>query len=208
MTDNYWNSFYSSHGKDIADRSPSQFAIFVHGETEDCLNLIDLGTGNGRDAFFFASHGKKVLGLDASDSVIEDNIRFANNRGLNETAHFQKFEIGKNSKEDIVNFQEKKFLYARFFLHSLNDELLKEFAKLSSILMKPNEKLFVEYRTDKDSKRKKIYDNHYRNFIKPSTVEQLFKNFNLNITYSVEGLGYAKYKDDDAYVSRMIFAKN
>ena len=74
--------------------------------------------------------------------------------------------------------------------------------------MKPNEKLFVEYRTDKDSKRKKIYDNHYRNFIKPSFIEELFNHFNLKITYSVEGVGYAKYKDDDAYVSRMIFAKN
>tara|TARA_B100000212_G_scaffold320579_1_gene278514 strand:- start:1390 stop:2016 length:627 start_codon:yes stop_codon:yes gene_type:complete len=208
MTDNYWNSFYSSHGKDIAKRSPSQFAVFVHGETEDCSSLIDLGTGNGRDAFFFASHGKKVLGLDASHSAIEDNTHFAHEKGLNQTIRFERFEIGKDSKEDIVNFEEKKFIYARFFLHSLNDELLKEFAKLTSFLMKPNEKLFVEYRTDRDSERKKIYDNHYRNFLNPNLVEQLFNHYNLNIIYSVEGLGYAKYKEDDAHVSRMVFKKS
>ena len=45
--------------------------------------------------------------------------------------------------------------------------------------------------------------------------EQLIKKIiakiyqcNMQLTYHVEGFGYAKYKSDDAYVARLIFASD
>lgn len=64
--DSCWNDFYRI-GQ--VPRLPSQFAIFVGNEvmTESLppvASVIDVGCGNGRDAFFFARLGYDVGGLD------------------------------------------------------------------------------------------------------------------------------------------------
>ena len=207
MSNTYWNTFYLSVSKKASLRHPSQFAIFVYGETQDTNNMIEFGAGNGRDSFFFGTHGKKVLALDASDSAMKDNKDFADENMPNNSIKFQRFEVGKDDLEKIQINGEKKFIYARFFMHSLEDTLLKEFAFLCSQLLNSGEELFVEYRTKKDESRSKVFDNHYRNYINPEDLKSMFEDRGLVNTYHVEGIGFAKYKDDDAYVARTIFKK-
>jgi len=207
MSNTYWNTFYSSVSKKAPLKHPSQFAIFVYGETQDTNNMIEFGAGNGRDSFFFGTHGKKVLALDASDSAMNDNKDFADENMLSNSTKFQRFEVGKDDLEKIEHDGEKKFIYTRFFLHSLDDTLLKEFAFLCSKLLISGEQLFVEYRTKKDESRPKVFNDHYRNYINPENLKCMFEDRGLVSTYHVEGIGFAKYKDDDAYVARTIFKK-
>ena len=56
-------------------------------------------------------------------------------------------------------------------------------------------------------KGKKVTKNHYRNYIKKRFLNNLLNDFNLESIYFVMGLGYAKFKDDDAYVARHIIVK-
>lgn len=207
MSNSYWDNFYLSQKKNASLREPSQFAIFVYGETHEISQMIEFGSGNGRDAFFFGSHGKNVLALDASEAATNSNNDFATENLFHDSIKFQKFEIGKDDYSDLQICEEKKFLYARFFLHSLNNDLLQEFSNIASKIMKIGEKLYVEYRTNQDEKRNKVFDGHYRNYIDPNVLIDLLKDFDLALEYSVQGLGYAKYKEDDAFVSRMIFQK-
>ena len=56
MDRKYWNEYYQLHGSDITMHS--NFAKFcLHNFfTKDNLNIVELGSGNGRDAIFFAHH--------------------------------------------------------------------------------------------------------------------------------------------------------
>jgi tRNA/tmRNA/rRNA uracil-C5-methylase (TrmA/RlmC/RlmD family) len=78
-TPTYWDQYY-------ADRRvggvPSQFAAFVLSEFADRSKFVDFGCGNGRDAFFFAAHDKKVMGVDGSTSAISGCTSQAEQVGL------------------------------------------------------------------------------------------------------------------------------
>ena len=71
MEKKYWDSFYLQDG---APDKPSNFATFIANEYSKFCNLImDVGCGNGRDSFYFASQGIKSIGIDQSDEVIKKN---------------------------------------------------------------------------------------------------------------------------------------
>ena len=72
MDKNYWDEYYRLHGgnKEISD--PSSFAKFILKNffSEKKLNIVELGSGNGRDAIFFAYNGHNVIAIDQSTNVI------------------------------------------------------------------------------------------------------------------------------------------
>jgi len=201
----YWDLFYKTQLNKIKINHPSQFAIFTIGEAEDITTLIEFGCGNGRDASFFSYHFKKVYALDGSNEVIDKNKKqYLKINNLK----FLKFNLNDKFDKDQILLNKKKALYARFFLHALTNSEIKSFFNLCSNLLKKNDRLYIEYRTEKDKERHKETQKHYRNFINPNTINKLLKQFNLKNLYFVKGLGFAKYKNDDAFVARHIIEKN
>ena len=81
---------------------------------------------------------------------------------------------------------------------------IKKFFFVAKKLIKKNGSIFIEYRTEKDKKNKKIFKNHYRNFINPNNLENILIKFNLKSIFFKEGKGMAIYKKEDAYVARHI----
>ena len=77
--------------------------------------ILDIGCGNGRDAFFFNKKGYSVLGIDISKKVIQRN-----SLKKNKNIEFKKFDIEKDILQD--NFD---VIYCRFFLHAINKVLEK-----------------------------------------------------------------------------------
>ena len=59
----------------------------------------------------------------------------------------------------------------------------------------------------KDKKKNKIFRSHYRNFLNPTTIKKLFSLNSFRLIYSIQGRGFAKYKNEDAHVVRQIFEK-
>ena len=55
-----------------------------------------------------------------------------------------------------------------------------------------NNVLALEFRTIKDKKLKKQYDNHYRRFIDPKKLITKLESFKMTLNYYTEGQGYAK----------------
>lgn len=200
---NYWQNFYKNKKFHKKIDFPSQFAIFCIGEKLNESNIIEFGCGNGRDALFFSKYFKKVYAFDKSKFAIDYNKKkFLKNKNLN----FYRYDI--NDKFKLIKLRnKKKCIYARFFLHTLNDHEITVFTKLCSSLLKKNEKVFCEYRTKKDKFQKKVFRNHFRNYLNPKNISRIFKSQKLNKIYQVEGQGFAIYKNEDAYVSRQIFIK-
>ncbi|MGA0242324.1 MAG: methyltransferase domain-containing protein [Candidatus Marinamargulisbacteria bacterium] len=201
---NYWNEFYSNSQK---MGPPSQFASFVLNEFFHYKNIVDIGCGNGRDAFFFNQYQKKVLGVDGSNKAIELNSKVAK-----DNINFKLFSFSKSKKiselaEYINQYYPNAIIYSRFFLHALTNDELDIFFDFLELLAFENNPICIEYRTIKDSTIKKHINNHFRNYLNPIDIEKKINLKKLKSIYFHEGTGLAKYKNEDAYVARHIILK-
>ena len=67
MDKSYWNQFYKKRNELM---QPSTFAVFCHHNfLQPGSNIIELGSGDGRDSIFFAREGHFVTGLDQSEEA-------------------------------------------------------------------------------------------------------------------------------------------
>ncbi|MDA9123454.1 methyltransferase domain-containing protein [Paracoccaceae bacterium] len=206
--ENYWNRYYSDK-KNLS--LPSQFATFILNEFFQKNRFVDIGCGDGRDSLFFATYGKKVLGLDGSSSA----INFCQNKALEKSlseASFQQLQINDSNECDTFVAKNHKnwsgsLLYARFFLHAIDEVAEQNFLQLSSDLVGDNGHICLEFRTPRDRFQNKETEAHYRRYVEPLDFLLQARAYGLDCVYFVEGFGFAKYKSDDAYVARLILEK-
>jgi len=202
---NFWNYFYK---KNIKFKN-SNFSQFVKKYINiKNSSLLDIGCGNGRDTFFFSKLVKSVYGIDLSKTAIENN----NNIKKKLKVHNTKF-LNKNFIKNKI-FTSKKFnyIYARFFLHTINKEGEEKFFLKVKKLIKKNGLIFLEFRTIKDKtfqKGKKISEDeaiygHYRRFINCIILKEKLKKFNLKILYFKESDKFSVYKNQKPHLARMI----
>jgi SAM-dependent methyltransferase len=199
----YWNIFYNKF--DL--RKPSLFARFVFQRIKKNSSLLEVGCGNGRDTFYFLRNSIKCVAYDISKVAIN------NNRKLFKNVFYVKniCKKNKNLKKHYFNY-----IYARFFLHAINESEQKYFFLNSRKLLKKNGFLYLEFRTTKDNlfkKGKKIsqYEritDHYRRFIDPpKLIKELKKYYNFKVVYCKSSTRFAIFKKEKPHVCRLILKK-
>ncbi len=200
----YWNKFY----KEFEFKKPSNFAKFFFKKINNKkIKVADVGSGNGRDSYYFIKNYLKVISIDNSKKGI---LKCQNSKiGSFHYADFCKNEIQKKSFFKVNSFS---YIYARFFIHAidLNDE--KIFFKNCKRLLQKNGKIFLEFRTIKDpliKKGKKIsqYEritSHYRRFINIDDFLKRIKKYNFKIEYIRQGYKFAIFKNDKPHICRLI----
>jgi cyclopropane fatty-acyl-phospholipid synthase-like methyltransferase len=201
----YWNDFYASAATAVRPL-PSQFAAFVAGELGRPHHVIEFGSGSGRDAVFFASYGHRVTGVDSSEMAVKACQELA--AGLGETAQFLVSAVDAHDLATRLELgSDPVLVYARFFVHAITDEEEQSFLDLAASITSPGDLLAVEYRTVRDLSGTKVTGRHYRRFVSPATFQARALDRGFDVTYAVEGFGFAKYRADDAYVARAILVK-
>ena len=205
---NYWNNYYS--GALIATKppiSPSQFAAFCNLEMQ-ALNfnhLVDIASGNGRDSLFFSEQGYNVIACDKSAEAFE----LLKNRTTNfRKLMFEKTDVVREKVPTFKGLSSKCGFFARFFLHTLSDNELSSFFINLNCAMNEGDLFFVEYSNEDDEFLNKNTPLHFRNFLSSKLVAQKALEINLTCLYEVHGRGFAKWKDDDAEVTRQVFRKS
>jgi SAM-dependent methyltransferase len=205
--DGYWDNYYSS--TDVPEL-PSQFAVFAAGELP-AKAVVDLGCGNGRDSLFFARRNVPVLGVDASHAAIENCTALAE-AGKLQHASFICSDIAAPDlrgriEQRLTGLSGDLLLYSRFFLHAINEEGQAALLSMAGeLLRKRTGWLALEFRTPEDEQRQKVTPAHYRRYVPMDQVIEAGRRRGLDILYSVQGLGMAKYRTDDAYVARIVFS--
>jgi len=213
MDKNYWEKYYLEHGQDNGIKQHSSFAEF-------CLerffyakekSIVELGSGNGRDAIYFAHHGHKVVAIDQSTSAIDierENIHNEVNSNLTPVAEdFVKYDFDLNGSIDVF--------YSRFTLHAINkkdeDIILP---RVYNNLTKGG--LFcIEVRTTKDplcGVGEDCGDNayrtdHYRRFIDSQEFLKRILSFGFNLLFFTEEDNLSVYKNDNPVLMRIILEK-
>lgn len=201
----FWSKFYNddSNLRDIRDCST--FAKFCNTNYyKSKIELIELGSGNARDALYFASNKHTVYGID---QCADDNTNHIPNLKL----------IKQDFVRDGFNFcDEVDSFYSRFSLHSISvDDEMYMLPRVYDKL-KPGGLFCIEARTVNDSKYKMgehisdttyYYNNHSRRFIEPHTFLNKVMDLNFKLKYFIESDGLSVVGDDDPALMRVILEK-
>ncbi len=203
----YWNNYYK---KTKFNNKPSNFSQFIYRKFLKKKNvLLDIGTGDGRDAFLLRKKIKFIYGIDLSNIAIAKNEKKVIKLNLN-NMNFKNMSIN-----NLKYFKNKKinFIYGRFFLHAIDNT--KENVFLNSIAKNFKKKTLValEFRTTQDEliyhgkkigKYERITD-HYRRFIDVKKFEEKLKVKKFKIIYKKQGINLSKTKKDNPHLCRLIF---
>jgi SAM-dependent methyltransferase len=207
----YWQGFYSAPAQRELPMLPSQFAVFVAGETPQPSLVIDVGCGNGRDSFLFARHGHAVLGIDAAQAAIASCQASQQRSGLD--ASFLCADICSHDTLAQLTPQLRQpqagavLVYSRFFLHAVPEPGQSALLALALALAAHGPtRLAVEFRTVRDAALPKRAASHYRRFIDPEELMSQAGKLGFKTDYFVQGIGYAKHGPEDAHVARCIFS--
>ena len=202
----YWKQFY----KDANIRKNSLFSIFINGYISEITNIIELGCGNGEDAFYFYKSGHFVHTCDQSTNVLK-------NKEILNKINFSNFDVGDSVKLNtfLNNALVKKInsnsmvnmIYMRFFLHSVT----KDIENIIFFCLKKNlpqgSLIGLEFRTEKDKYALHIFKRHYRRFIPMQEMINELEKYDFSILYSEESKGFSPFKDEDPFLCRIIAKK-
>ena len=180
MNYNYWKEFYQK--KRLL--KPSSFAKFILKYIPKNSNIVDVGCGNGRDSYYFASKGFQVVGID-----------FANLPNNAKNAIFLK----KKAKEINKLLSDTDVIYSRFFLHVLNSKQLENFIQNSQGLF------MAETRAIGDNTI--LFPDHKRYFVDGENLLKLLIDNEFKILYYEKNKGLAKMGKEDPLIIRVIANK-
>eukprot|EP01006_Ploeotia_vitrea_P038907 TRINITY_DN66286_c4_g1_i6.p1 TRINITY_DN66286_c4_g1~~TRINITY_DN66286_c4_g1_i6.p1 ORF type:complete len:159 (-),score=84.97 TRINITY_DN66286_c4_g1_i6:90-566(-) len=144
MDTKYWDSYYKTGS--VPDE-PSSFAKFVWDEkhvTKDD-KVLELGSGNGRDAIFFARMGVDMTACDLSAAAVERAAAKVKDQDHKPTffqADFCALEEDSKNDYDVI--------YSRFTLHSVSVKQQTSLFKWVQATLKKGGKFVIEARSVKD----------------------------------------------------------
>mgnify|MGYP001236843438 FL=1 len=214
MDKNYWDEYYKLHGEDKEISDPSSFAKFILKDffSERKFNIVELGSGNGRDAIFFAFNGHNVIAIDQSTKLINIQKQNLDNKSaMNLHSKAQDFV-----KEDYSEYEIIDAFYSRFTIHSISKS--DEFELLPKIYDNLARKgLFcVEARTINDplygigefyGENTFVTDNHKRRFIDTKVFRKQVLDLGFKELYFTEENNLSIYKNDNPVLMRIILQK-
>lgn len=204
----YWANFYAR----TEYTEGSTFYDFVNGREDTPATIIDIGCGDGRDSFAFASAGRRVFGMDRSHVGVKNAGKKAEVLGIAEKATFHVCDVG-----DVANLTSNLdeafaasadgpvMFYLRFFLHSIPEDVQDTLMKVLGERARPGDMFAAEFRTTKDEAIAKVHGNHYRRFQDgPAFGVTLAEKHGFDVLFEVEGTGLSPYKGEDPELYRVI----
>lgn len=211
LSQKYWDEFYKSNHR----HTPSQFCVCVLTEIAPEAIVMEFGSGNGRDAHYFASQGHITFAMDLSHEAIKSCNQLAESRKISHSVFARgditdkaEVEAHIQSARTLSGGREIAF-YSRFVMHSLDDSQESRFLAILANSMARGEALYLEFRSREDEQLSKHFGKHYRRFIDAQEFrDSLVDKYDFEIDYFIVGRGMAKFKEEDPYVSRIIARKN
>ncbi len=211
MDKSYWDSYYRLKG---GVHYPTSFA-------ETCLQswiprnscILELGSGNGRDAFYFAEHGHMVIGIDQCEFVTAQNRQRARewckqDRLTFVSSDFTEFPLELQATPTVV--------YSRFSMHTISKPQREHVAEKIYELLPESGIFLIECRSTRDpllNEGRRLSDtetvtDHYRSFVDANEFLALLLSVGYRPKFFVESNGLATFERDDPVVARYVVTKS
>ena len=204
MDKQYWNKYYAEQ---TSPTEATSFARHISSQMPPRSTILELGCGNGRDAFFFAEAGHQVLACDQSAVIIQ-----ALKDGAQQGPRFFVDNIGDMQfrPEGTIDI-----VYTRFVLHALSNEEAGRaydwiYAQLPAggLFLSESRSVNDPLRGDGERLAEHLYmTDHKRRFLERTELIQELEQVGFVIDEAVEDNGLAVYKDDDPIVIRLVARK-
>lgn len=203
ITNVYWADYYAHHVHGDA----SSFARFVHDRLgSDSVTIIDIGCGDGRDSIYFASRGRRVLGLDRAGVAIEHAREKANQAGLVQ-ARFEVTDLadGAALAEALSEEDDRPLVfYSRFLLHAIDARTQAALQDAIDAHARSGDLFVAEFRTDKDEELAKAHPKHFRRYQNAAGFLADLRERGWVIDFDVESSGLAPWGDEDPVLCRTV----
>ncbi len=210
MDKDYWENYYIKHGLDPTIKQPSSFAIFVQERYLKNVqkNILEIGSGNGRDAIFFAEHKHNIVAVDQSHSAISIAKKIKYNSKI-------KFLEDDFVKMNYEKFQNIDAVYSRFTLHAIKQKECEIVLTKVYNILKNNGLFMIEARSTKDplcgvGKKVGKYEyitTHYRRFIDSNQFVKKLLNLGFKLCFFTEENNLSIVRKDNPYLIRVILQK-
>lgn len=204
----YWDSFYAGRASRKVPDEPSAFARWVHGRLRPGQPIIELGFGTGRDSLWFARQGHPVTGFDFAPHAVDRAQGLADGRDV--AARFAMLDLYERAEIERVAAElrsttDHPALYARFLLHSLEDDGRLNLLDLAARVLDPGGELYLEFRTGKDKGERHVFgDDHFRLYLDPEIVVGEIVERSGAVVLEESGHGLAVYDTEDPHVARIV----
>ena len=202
-----WDRFAATSSARIP-RAPSDFARWVAEAHPSQRLLVDIGTGTGRDALWFAAEGRPALGLAFVVRWVNAAGRTATKKGL--PATFRPFNL-TDSREvlalgaSLARHEEPPDLYGRLLLSSINDETRANLWRLAAMSLRRGGRLFLEFRTSEDAIEPHVFGaSGRRRFHAVEQVVAEIEDARGTVVECVTGRGLAPLETEDPHVCRLV----
>jgi hypothetical protein len=146
----HWSAFYASPRAALVPAEPSLFARWVAGRIKPGARIVELGSGTGRDAVWFAEHGFAVTASDyagAARDIIRRRLRREGLRvpvqGYNLEAPYGYLTEGAR----LAHEPGPKHVYARLLIDALAPGGRDGLWRFCSMVCRSGGHTFVEFRT-------------------------------------------------------------
>ncbi len=207
----FWENYY----RDLINETlpdASHFAIYACKFIDPDALVIDLGCGNGRDSRFLGRFND-LVGIDQSGAAIQ----YCNSQLLLKIEKAKNIAFHNLTIEDVKIFEifnaklrtcayQKIFIYARFFLHAIDETQYEKFWDFTHWLnLRYSVAIGVEFRTIEDKYNFKEFPDHFRRYLDPKAVVTDAESRGFFVREIQQGYGLAKYKSEDPHLARIIF---
>lgn len=200
----HWEDFYATRAAEVP-AEPTPFAQWVAEHERRPTSMLDLGSGTGRDALWFAEQGVSVLGCDYSRIALRYAEERVAERGS--AARFRLLDLydlrqtlavgavlGREASVDGV--------YARFLVDALEDVGRRNLWRFSrGVLSGTRGRVYLEFRTEPTAH---TFGEHYRNFVPPQVARSELESYGFRVEHCEEGHGLAPFRDEDPRVCRIV----
>jgi len=213
MDKDYWNSYYLQFGEEENIAYCSSFAEFCLKKNFLKKNdtIVELGSGNGRDAIFFAHKDINVIAIDQSTVAIEIEKKKLHSK----VARFLTLYNLDFVNQDYSEYQDIDVFYSRFTIHSItksDEDIL--LPKVYNSL-KNGGFLCVEVRTVNDPlygegefcEKDTYFTDHRRRFINSEEFLERVLKIGFKLVYFTEENNLSVYKNDNPVLMRIILKK-
>lgn len=203
----HWDSFNAKSRRRVP-RRPTPFARWVAQRHPSDRLLVDLGTGTGRDARWFATkHGRRVLGIDYCIGPVTLGNRHSRANDL--PATYELLNLYDTREVLVLGTRlsrepEPVDLYARFTMHDLEEPGRENIVRLASMSLRRGGFLFLEFRTLRDRRRRHTFGDHTRHYLRPRDVVRMIEQAGGEVVEQTGGTGLAPFKGEDPYIHRVV----
>lgn len=203
----HWSDFYRSRAVERVPTTPSPFATWVSQRLEPAQHVLDVGSGNARDAVHLARQGHRVTALDAVPFARRLTRRLAREEHVRvrfAEVNFNDLFSLLTSGARLAALPKPPHVYARFLLDALDGDSRLHFLRWAQMVQRRGGLTFLEFRTWRGTLRARAFPFHFRALLDPDDVVAEIEARGGTVVHREEGTGRAPFEGEDPHICRLV----